>query len=87
MTLMLELPPEKEAAFRAQAQARGPSVEEWMLEVAGQHVPPQSVAHLQKTNPAEWARHFDAWVDRHRPDLPVLSDEPMSRERIYPDRT
>jgi hypothetical protein len=45
-----------------------------------------SIAHLQKTDPQEWARQFDAWVDSHDPNTPVLSDEAMSRESIYPDR-
>ena len=85
MTVTLTLPPEKEAAFKAQAQARGLSVEQWMLELADQSIQPPSIAHLQKTDPAEWARHFDAWINSHRPDIPVLSDEAMSRESIYPD--
>jgi hypothetical protein len=83
MTVTLNLPPEKEAAFRAQAQARGLSLEQWMLEVADQHVQPVSIAHLQKTDPKEWARHFDAWVDSHNANTPVLSEEAMSRESIY----
>jgi hypothetical protein len=87
MTVTLNLSPEKEAAFTAQAQARGLSLEQWMLEVADQHVPPVSIAHLQKSNPEEWARYFDAWVDGHNPNTPVLSDEAMSRESIYPDPT
>ena len=86
MTVTLNLPPEKEAVFKAQARARGLSLEQWILEVADQHVQPASIAHLQKTNPKEWARHFDAWVDSHNPD-PPLSDEAMSRESIYPDLT
>ena len=85
MTVILNLPPEKEAIFKAQAQACGLSLEQWMLDVANQHVKPVSIAHLQKTNPQEWARHFDAWVDSHNPNTPVLSDEAMSRESIYPD--
>ena len=85
MTVTLNLPPEKEAAFKAQARARGLSLEQWMLDVADQSVEPVSIAHLQKTNPEEWARHFDAWVDSHDPNTPVLSDEDMSRESIYPD--
>jgi len=85
MNLTLNLPPEKEAVYKAQAKARGMSLEQWMLAVADQQVQPASVAHLQKTNPEEWARHFDAWVDSHRPDIPVLSDESMSRDSIYPD--
>ena len=85
MTITLNVPPEKEAAYRAQAQARGLSVAQWMLEVADQSVQPASIAHLQKTDPQEWARHFDAWVDSHDPNTPVLSDAAMSRESIYPD--
>jgi len=53
---------------------------------AEQHVQPASIAHLQKTNPKEWALQFDAWVDSHDPNTPVLLDEAMSRESIYPDR-
>jgi hypothetical protein len=85
MTVTLNLPPGKEAAFKAQAQARGLSLEQWMLEVADQQVPPVSIAHLQKTDPQEWARQFDTWVNSHDPNIPVLSDEDMSRESIYPD--
>jgi len=59
MTVVFNLPPEKEAAFKAQAQARGVSLEE----VADQHIPPVSISHLQKTNPHEWAKQFRAWAD------------------------
>jgi hypothetical protein len=85
MTVTLHLPPEKEAAFQAQAQARGLTLEQWMLEVADQYVQPDSIVHLQRTDPQEWARRFDAWVNSHDPNTPVLSDEAMSRESIYPD--
>jgi len=84
MTVTFNLPPDKEAAFKAQAQARGLSLEQWMLEVADQQVQSATIVHLQKTNPQEWARHFDAWVDSHTAKV-VLSDEAMSRESIYPD--
>jgi hypothetical protein len=87
MTVTLNLPPEKEGAFRAQALARGLSLEQWILGVADQSLPPVSIAHLQKTDPEEWARQFRAWSDGHDPNTPVLSDEAMSRESIYPDIT
>jgi hypothetical protein len=87
MTLTIELPPEKEAAFKAEAQSRGLSVEQWLLQIAEQHVRPvESFAHLQKTDPEEWARRFDEWLKSHDPNTPVLSDEAMSRDSIYPDR-
>ena len=87
MTVTLNLPPEKEDAYKAQAQARGLTVEQWMLELADQSVEPVSIAHLQRTDPQEWARQFRAWADSHDPKIPVLSDEAMSRESIYPDLT
>ena len=87
MAVILNLPPEKEAAFKMQAQARGLSLEQWMLEVVDQYVPPASISHLQKTNPQEWARQFRAWADSHDPNIPVLSDEAMGRENIYRDLT
>ena len=87
MTVTLNLPPEKEAAFTALALARELSLEQWMLDIADQYVQPASIAHLQKTDPEEWARRFRAWADSHDPNIPVLSDEAMSRESIYPDLT
>jgi hypothetical protein len=44
MTVTLDLPPDKEAAFKAQAQARGLSAEQWKLEIADQQVQPASIA-------------------------------------------
>jgi hypothetical protein len=84
MTVMLNLPPEKEAAFKAEAQARGLGLEQWMLEIAELYVQPVSIAHPQKSDPLEWTPHFDAWVGSHKTDI-VPSDEAMSRESIYPD--
>jgi hypothetical protein len=86
MTLTLELSPEWEAALKAHAQARGMSVEQWLLDLTEQFAPTSSIVDLQRTNPKEWARHFDAWVNSHDPNTPVLSDDAMSRESIYPDR-
>jgi hypothetical protein len=61
------------------------SVEQWILKLVEQSVQPASIAHLQRTDPEEWARQFRAWADSHDPNIPVLSDEAMSRESIYPD--
>ena len=86
MNVTIELSDEKAAALKAQAEAQGLTVERWLEQIADQHVQPVSIAHLQRTNPKEWARQFDAWVNSHDPNTPVLSDEAMSRESIYPDR-
>jgi hypothetical protein len=37
--------------------------------------------------PEQWVRKFQAWSQRHaNDDLPILSDEAISRESIYEDR-
>ena len=86
MTVILQLPPEREAAYRTQADARGLSVEQWLLEMADKSIPPAgAVARFQMDHPDDWLKAFDAWVDSHDPATPVLSDDAMERENIYPD--
>jgi len=86
MAVTLEISPENEAALKAQAQVLGLTLEQWLINVAEQLLPaPQSISHLQSTNPEEWARQFDSWVRSHDPNTPVLSDEAISRDSIYSD--
>lgn len=86
MNVTVEISEERAERFQKQAQALGLTVDQWLLALAEQNAPAGSIAHLQKTNPQEWARHFDAWINSHNPATPVLSDEAMSRDSIYPDR-
>jgi hypothetical protein len=86
MTVMIELSEEQAAALKAQAEAHGMTVESWLQNIAAQPVQPASIAHLQKTNPKEWMRQFRAWAESHDRTTPLLSDEAVSRESIYPDR-
>jgi hypothetical protein len=85
MNLTIHISEEKVVALKAQAEAHGLMVERWLEQIAEQQVQPQpaSIAHLQKTDPKEWARHFDAWLNSHDPSTPVLSDEAMSRDPAY----
>ena len=85
MNVTLEIPEERAEMYQKQAQARGLTVESWLLEVADENIPSPSIsiAHLQRTNPEEWARQFRAWADSHDPNWPVLSDWAMSRDSIY----
>ena len=85
MNLTIELSDEKAAALKAQADALGLTVERWLQQLA-EYVQPKSIAHLQRTNPKEWARQFHAWAESHDRTTPLLSDEAISRESIYPDR-
>jgi hypothetical protein len=88
MNLTIELSDEKAEALKAQAAAHGLSVDQWVARIAEQFAlsQPTSIAHLQKTDPKEWARQFHAWAESHDRTTPLLSDEAISRESIYPDR-
>ena len=86
MNLTIELSDSQAAALKAQAEAQGLTVERWFQKIAENHVPPESIAHLQNTNPKEWARRFHEWAESHDRTTPLLSDEAISRESIYPDR-
>jgi hypothetical protein len=95
MTLILELPDNKEAALKAKAQAQGISAEQYVQRMLDHELkepavtasePLPSIAHLQKTDPEEWGRQFHAWAESHDRNTPLLSDEAISRDRIYPDR-
>ena len=86
MTLTLELSPEREAALKAQAQARGMSLEEWLLDLTKQTRPAAARSLQDELTPQEWVRQFNAWVEGHDRTTPLLSDEAISRESIYPDR-
>jgi hypothetical protein len=88
MNLTIKLSDEKAAALKAQAAAHGLTVERWVEKIAEQHAEaqPASIAHLQKTNPKEWACRFHEWAESHDRTTPLLSDEALSRESIYPDR-
>lgn len=82
MTVTLNLRPELEAGLLAQAQARGMSVEEYVLSVVEGAV--LAVTPI-KLSSEERARAFEAWSANHGVS-PPLSDEAVSRESMYGDR-
>lgn len=86
MNVTIELSEEQAAALKVQAEARGLTVERWLEQVAAQLAPSTSIAHLQQTNPKEWARRFHQWAEGHDRTTPLLSDQAISRESIYSDR-
>ena len=86
MNVTVEIPEDRAARFQKLAQARGLTVDRWLLELAEQNAPSASITHLQKTNPDEWLRQFRAWAESHDRNTPLLSDEALSRASIYPDR-
>jgi hypothetical protein len=84
MTLTLNLPPQMERAYLAEAQLRGVSLDEVVLEALARVQP--SVASTELSD-EEWDKRFERWTSRHAgSDLPLLSDESISRESIYGER-
>jgi hypothetical protein len=86
MNVTIELSEGQAATLKVQAEAQGLTVERWLEQVAAQLAPAASIAHLQKTNPTEWARRFHEWAESHDRTTPLLSEQAVSRESIYPDR-
>ena len=80
MTLTLELPPEIEARFVAEAQAQGVPIDEFLKAYLIQHAPPVVSRDMSAE---EWERQFRAWAESHDRSIPPLSDEAVSRESIY----
>lgn len=79
---MLTLNPEIEANLVKLAQSRGVSVDALLqsmvtheLEIVGTGPNGEGKAHA-----------FIAWADSFPDEAPVLSDEDISRENLYPDR-
>ena len=46
-----------------------------------------SASFYETSTHEEWSCQFHRWIDSHKEeDIPILSDEAMSRESMYPDR-
>jgi hypothetical protein len=84
MTVTLDLPPHTVQAYRAEASARGVPLEVVVREVLLAHEPSPVGIEIPSE---EWVHQFKAWTRSHAgDDLPLLSDEAISRESIYGDR-
>jgi hypothetical protein len=91
MTLTIELPPEIEAGLIAQARAQGLDVSLYVQKMLLGQVLAQAAPAVSRPAyelpPEEWIRELRAWSHSHdAANLPILSDEAMSRETIYEDR-
>jgi hypothetical protein len=84
MTLKLDLSPEREAALRAQAQARGLSIEQWLLQLAEQSVPSplQSEERRRDARPI-WEVIADRMKDVPADDLAALPKDGASQVDHY----
>lgn len=78
MTITLDLPPEIEARFVAEAEAGGVSVGEVVKAYLLRRTP---LARDVNLGPEEWDQEWDDLLDS-LPDIPTLSDEAISRESM-----
>ena len=87
MTLTLDLPTDIEALLTAEALAHGMTLQAWLQKLAAEHAYNLQSRSLQdELTPEEWVQQFRAWAQSHDRTTPLLSDEAISRESIYPDR-
>jgi hypothetical protein len=92
MTVTIELPSDIEAGLLAQAQAEGLDVSDYVQhlvveKVAGKLGANSGTRPAYELPPEEWIRKFNAWTESHAAlNLPLLSDEDISRESIYRER-
>ena len=80
MTITLELPPDLEAHFLAEAKARGVPVGE-VVKAYLYYTPP--VRSPKQLSAEEVDRALDEAADLIPEGIPPLSDQAMSRESIY----
>jgi hypothetical protein len=85
----MTVPPDLETRIRQQAGRAGVSAETWLQQQVFRqeledYAPPASSLQDELT-PEEWVHQFHAWAEGHDRTTPLLSDEAISRENIYPD--
>jgi hypothetical protein len=82
MSITLHLDPDVENDLTLLAQERGLSLSEYLLEVVDREA---TRAKVSSMSGEEKAQAFLKWADSF-PDVPLLSDEAISRDNLYPDR-
>ena len=84
MTVKIELSPEKEAALKAQAEARGLTVEQWLLTLAEQSGSlPLAVEQSREGSRPIWEIIVDNMKDVPPEDLAALPKDGASQVDHY----
>ena len=86
MPITLNLPAETEAKLLEQASQEGVSLEE-LIERLVETARPAAAQKMSATKPEltheEWSSRLREWIEMPRREMPVLSDEAISRDTIY----
>ena len=87
MTLTVALTPEEESKLLAEARARGVSPDALVHNAVKELLSKiESSTETAKMTPQERAGAFEEWARSHR-CTPPLSDEAISRETLYGERS
>jgi hypothetical protein len=86
--MSLNVNPDIEARLIALAHSSGVSVEDFLRHVVEEKTGETTASRpAYELPPEEWVRRFEAWTRSHEADnLPLLSDDDISRESIYRER-
>lgn len=74
--------PDLEERLQRLAAAEGVSLEVFLLHLVEERAGGASRSRLSAE---EWSRQFEEWADSF-PNAPLIPDEALSRESLYPDR-
>ena len=87
MTVTFDLPAPVEHAYRKLAEIKGVPLDTLLRELVIAAQPTGQTDQSEPENAAAWIREFKAWTASHSGlDLPLLTDEAISREFIYRER-
>lgn len=86
--MTLDLRPEIAQGLETLASAQGLSVEDYLQRLVARELPTMadaSHATRQRLSSDEWGDQFERWADSF-PAAPLIPDEALTREKLYPDR-
>jgi hypothetical protein len=86
--MTLEVRPEIAQGLETLASAQGLSVEDYLQRLVARELPTMaydSYATRKRLSSDEWDRQFEQWADSF-PAAPLIPDEALSRDNLYPDR-
>lgn len=85
-TTPIEVDPLTACLLKAQAEAKGMTLADWLRSVAETAPKTPQPSFFETASPEERARAVEEWASRHRSSALPLSDEAISRESIYAER-
>jgi hypothetical protein len=85
MLLQVRIPTDLHRKSKSLAVEHGKSLQQWVKEALEAKLNDPELAAREPFSSKEKARALREWAESHRNDLPLLSDEAISRESIYSD--